>query len=419
MTPTGGPAPRAADALKQIVAPSRHFARLVWPLSFVQLISWGTLYYSFTLFLGPMERELGWSRAELTAGLTIGIVTAGLASMPLGRLIDKGHGRAVMTLGSVLAGALLFGWSEVQSLTAYFALWLGLGVAMAATLYEPAFAILVRSLGPAAKRGVATMTLVGGFASTLAIPLCHILITSLGWRETLVVLAGVNIVLGGAIHLLAIVSAGAPQPESSAANPAQPSDVARVLRGPAFWCLCLAYAAGAFAVSAMIFHMVPLLSERGYPVAAAVAALAVIGPSQIAGRVLVTVVLPKLSLLGTGLIALGLPALGLMMLLAGTGTHWAVIGFGICLGVGNGIATIARANSVAELVAATSFGAVNGAMSLPISLGRAFAPSLASLVWAATGGYDAVLWGLIAIAGLSVLSFALGISLARTAAPPG
>lgn len=402
-----------------MVAPSRLFARLVWPLSFVQLISWGTLYYSFTLFLNPMERDLGWSRAELTAGLTIGIVTAGLASVPIGRLIDRGHGRAVMTLGSVLAGALLLGWSQVQSLPAYFLLWLGLGVAMAATLYEPAFAILVRSLGSHAKRAVAAMTLVGGFASTLAIPLCHILITTVGWRDTLIVLAAVNVVLGGTIHLVAIAGAGEGAPVSMAAKPSRPGDIAAALRSPAFRCLCLAYAAGAFMVSAVIFHMVPLLSERGYTVATAVSAIAVIGPSQIAGRVLVTVVLPGLSLLGTGLIALGLPVLGLLLLLAGSDAQWTIVVFSACLGIGNGIATIARANSIAEIITRTSFGAVNGAMNIPISLGRAFAPTLASLIWAATGGYGPVLWVLIAVGGLSVLSFALAIRLARTAGPPG
>ncbi|MGI9384792.1 MAG: MFS transporter [Methyloligellaceae bacterium] len=417
MTPASRPPARTGRFL-EVVAPCRHFARLVWPLSFAQLISWGTLYYSFTLFLNPMERDLGWGRTELTAGLTIGIVTAGLASMPIGRLIDRGYGRIVMTLGSVLAGALLFGWSQVQNLAAYFLLWLGLGVAMAATLYEPAFAVLVRSLGARAKQAVAAMTLVGGFASTLAIPLCHLLIAAIGWRDTLVVLAAVNVVLGGAIHLIAIAGEREGGGASAAGRPSRPGELAAALRYPAFWCLCLAYAAGAFAVSAVIFHMVPLLSERGYPVTTAVAAIAVIGPSQIAGRLLVTVVLPRLSLLGTGLIALGLPALGLLLLHASSGAGWTVIGFGICLGVGNGIATIARATSVAEMISKTSFGAVNGAMNIPISLGRAFAPTLASLIWAATGGYGPVLWVLIAVGGLSVLSFVLAVNLARTADPP-
>jgi len=214
-----------------LIAPSAEYARLVWPLSLVQLISWGTFYYGFAIFLTPMETELGWARAELTGAVTLGLVVAGAFSLPAGRLIDRGHGRLVLTGGSLLGGAMLLAWSQVETVAAFYAIWFGLGLAMAATLYEPAFAVLIRALGDLAQRGIAAMTLVGGFASTVFIPLSHLLIEGLDWRQAMVVLGVLNIGLGGLIHLLVL------------RGPAIRAAVAALLwaaaggYGPVLWCL--------------------------------------------------------------------------------------------------------------------------------------------------------------------------------------
>ena len=392
--------------------PASDTLRLVWPLSAAQLVSWGTIYYSFTLFLEPMERDLGLARTELTGALTLGLLVAGLCSLPVGALIDRGHARLLMTGASLFGGLLLLAWSGVETTAPFFAIWIGLGLVLSATLYEPAFAVLVRALGERGQRGVATMTLIGGFASTLFIPLTHLLIETLDWRGALVALALLNLALSAPIHAISL-RGDARRPAVEPTGESGRAPIASALRRPTFWWLSLAFTAGFFAVSAVVFHVVPLLAERGYAVALAVSAIALFGPAQVAGRVVVTLVVPGIGLLAAGCTALGLPALGFLLVLLGPQSFWTIALFAIALGAGNGIMTIVRAQAVAELIGRAGFGAVNGALNAPISAARALAPSAAAAIWAATGGYTPVLWALAGLSVVALLAFVAGVAAGR------
>jgi len=185
------------------------------------------------------------------------------------------------------------------------------------------------------------------------------------------------------------------------------------VKRPAFWWLTLAFTAGWFTTAAVTFHIVPMLAERGYALALAVSAIALIGPAQVAGRVLVAIVAPSMELLTTGCIALGLPALGLIFLLIGPDGFWVIAAFAICYGIGNGIATIVRANAVAEIIGRAGYGAINGVMNVPVSAARALAPSAASAIWIVSGSYDPVLWLLALVCVLGVLAFVIGVVIGR------
>jgi hypothetical protein len=149
---------------------------LVWALSLAQLVSWGSIYYGFSLFVVPMEAELGWSRISLNGALSLGLLMSGLFAYPVGSWIDRQGGRILMTVGSLAGAGLLVVWSQVENPTVFYAIWLGLGLAMAATLYEPVFAVLTRSFPHSYRTKITALTLVGGFASTVFIPLTQIFI---------------------------------------------------------------------------------------------------------------------------------------------------------------------------------------------------------------------------------------------------
>ncbi len=117
---------------------------LVGALAAAQLVSWGSIYYSFSLFVLPMQRELGWSRNAINGALSVGLLAAGAAAYPVGAWIDRSGGRRVMALGSALAAVLLAAWAEVDSVGLFYLVWFGLGLALAATLYEPVFAVITR-----------------------------------------------------------------------------------------------------------------------------------------------------------------------------------------------------------------------------------------------------------------------------------
>src|SRR5471032_3364613 len=159
-----------------------------WALATAQLVSWGSIYYAFSLFVVPMESALGWSRTATNAALSVGLLISGLTAYPIGTWIDHGHGRRVMVCGTLLAGAMLALWSQAHSHVTLFLVWIGLGVAMAATLYDPVFAVITRDFPGSFRTKITLITLVAGFASTVFIPLTQGLIEWCGWRGALLVL---------------------------------------------------------------------------------------------------------------------------------------------------------------------------------------------------------------------------------------
>ena len=125
---------------------------LVGALGVTQIVSWGSLYYAFPLLLSPIEHELGWHRASVVGAFSVSLLVAGVAALPAGILIDRHGGRALMAWGSLAAAVLLALLSHTGSLAMFYLLWAGLGLCMAATLYEPAFAVIYRSFGADARK---------------------------------------------------------------------------------------------------------------------------------------------------------------------------------------------------------------------------------------------------------------------------
>lgn len=387
-----------------------------WPmvlaLATAQLASWGTIYYSFSLFVLPMEAELGWSRASLNGALSVGLLCAGLCAYGVGAWIDRRGGRALMSGGTLLSATLLALWSQVGSLTALYAIWIGLGVAMAAILYEPVFAVLTRSFPESFRNRITVLTFIAGFASTVFIPLTQMLIDRIGWRDTLLALAAINLAVCLPVHLFWLrdhVPTGTTPVGDAAARQAP---LRRALRHPVFWALTLCLTCYSATFSALTFHIIPLLAERGIATAVAISAVALIGPSQVAGRLLVFLLGARLPTAVTGrAVVLALPASLLLLILFPQSV--AVLFLAAALyGGANGIMTILRGTAVPDLMWPEGYGAINGALALPSMAALAGAPLGAALIWSAAGGYGAVLWALFATAMLAAAAFWAAAALA-------
>ena len=148
-------------------------------------MSWGILYYAFAVFLVPMQRDLGFTAAELTGAFSIAMLVSGAAGIAVGRYLDRHSPRGLMTLGSVAGVALVIAWSQVDGLAAFYAIWVAIGLVMAAVLYEPAFTVLAKHF-PATeqrRRAMTAMTLVAALASFIFMPLAQALIDAHGSRR--------------------------------------------------------------------------------------------------------------------------------------------------------------------------------------------------------------------------------------------
>ena len=383
-------------------------------LSAAQLISWGSVFYGFALFMEPVERSLALSRAQSSLAFSLALLAEGLAAYAVGRWIDQGHERAVMTGGSLLLGLGLLAQGQVNSVGGFYAVWVALGLGMAATLYTPVFAVITRRFPGDFRRAIITLTFLGGLASTVFIPLTDSLIRTLGWRTASAVLAAINLALCLPLH--AWLLRGAPLRLPQPAGPTRPATLAEHLRSPVFWRL------GAFTVLLMAVtaavppHLVSLLRESGLPPAWAIAVPASIGALQVLGRLLLYWGDRRLDVHATNRWAPLLVPLALMVLLAGLGQGWAALLFALLFGVGNGMLTIVKGTVMAQYVSAAHVGALNGVLGLPLALARAAAPLAVGLLWSPAHGYAGglLLLALLAATGVVLLwraqTRALGVS---------
>jgi MFS family permease len=387
-------------------------------LAVAQLVSWGTLYYAFALFIAPLEREQGWSRTEITGALTAGLLATALASPLAGRAIDRMGGRLPMACGSLAATLLLLAWAAVERLATFYLVWVGLGIAMAFVLYDAVFALLARTQAGGYRRAVTLVTLVAGFASTVFLPLAHLLIEQLGWRGALVALAALNLAVPGSVHLLVPPRLVATSTSAGRVD-RDPAPVRRVVRGRAFWGILIAVVANATLFSAVTFHLVPLLSERGVALPTIVAVAALVGPAQVAARLGLLALERRLTLRAASLLAAALPVAGTLVLTAVGPLSPLLWIFPLLYGAGNGMMTIVRAAAIADLLGRSSFGAINGAIALPALVGTAVAPVAAAQLWYLLGGYDGVLAALLGLALTSVAGLLWATSAGRSGPQTG
>ena len=385
--------------------------RLIGWLSLAQLITWGSVFYTFALLMEPLERELGLSRAQSSLGFSLALLAEGLLAYPVGRWIDRGHERAVMTLGSLLVGLCLVLHSVISSAAGFYAVWLGLGAGLSATLYPPAFAVVTRRFPHDFRRAIITMTFLGGLASTVFIPLSAWLIHALGWRHALWCLAALHLAVCAPLHGWVLRHAPPGRgPHPTSAPLVRPSMRQHLFSAP-FLLLGLFIVLLMAVTAALPAHMVSLLRENGLQEAWVIAIPASIGVLQVLGRVLLYFFEHHFDLHLANRLIPGLIPLGLLALLAapliGNAQVWLVLLFVLLYGMGNGMLTIVKGTAIAEYVNRDHVAALNGALGLPTALARAAAPLLLGLLWSQQAGYTTGLWLMLVLSLLGVAALML------------
>jgi len=387
------------------------FRQIVWPLAIAETIVWAAMFYSFPALILVWERDLGWSKTELSGALTLSLVAAAVLAPVVGRLIDHGFGRFVYT-GCALAGAVFLALlSAVTELWQFYLLWLGLGIAMSGALYEACFAVLTRAMGTRAKRAITLVTLIAGFAGTVSFPSAYVLVELVGWRGTVVVFA-VAVALV-AVPLIWWGTSLAEQSRESQMYSASrgTGEVLRVLRSATFWLLAISFAMIALEHGMLLTHLLPLLDERGIHAETAILAASMIGPMQVAGRLAMMAAerhVTIISIAAASYVAMGIAAVALL----GAGAvPVLLVAFVLFHGAGYGVTSIVRPVVTAEFLGRTNFGVISGLLALPFIIATAAAPTIAAFVWEA-GGYDRVIMLAIAAAGVGLVSILIAASLA-------
>lgn len=393
--------------------------RFISALGLAQICSWGSLYYSFPLLAEAMSSEFGWTKTSVYGAATLGLFLSGVATYPIGVAIDQGYGRRIMAVGSLLAGLLLLAWSQISSLIVFYVIFAGIGCLQAATLYEPAFAVIANQMGAdKARQGITALTLWGGFASTVFIPLIERLLVQVGWRETLIILGGVNIIICTSLYAAVI------QPrrtQSLLATPSHNSSVLKehrlvgwALQQPIFWALVVSFVIYAAVFSAFTFHFYPLLLERGLDSSQVVTVLAVIGPAQVIGRLFIWRFAPHASIQIIGSFIVALFPLVFLGIAHFPPTLTILVSLAILYGAANGVMTIVRGVAIPEMLTRYSYGTINSVIIAPSLLVKALAPVGAATLWAKAGNYNPVLAALTVGTLILAMGFWTAVMLKRT-----
>jgi predicted MFS family arabinose efflux permease len=343
-----------------------------------QTVGYGVLYYAFSVLLTPIAADLHASTAHVTVALTVSVLVAAAAAIPVGRWLDRHGGRALMSAGSILGVAAVVAWSQVRTTGQLYAVFGLIGLASAMSLYEAAFSVLVAATEPARRNSaLLAVTIVAGFASSIFFPLTGWLNAAFGWRTAVLVLAALLAVTAIPGHLAAI-----PGWHTHRARTAERHGLrlTEALKDNGFWLLAAAFVLHSAAVSAVGVLLVTFLRQAGHPATTAATLAGLLGVLSVTGR-LATAALARrhgMSAVAAGIFAVqaaaaaALPHLGRS--LAGAAT--CVIAFGL----GFGVATIARPAIVASRYGTARYATIAGALTPPITLAKAVAPLTAALL---------------------------------------
>jgi hypothetical protein len=348
--------------------------RAVIVLAFTQILGWGILIYPPVLTMPHLTADRGWSLAFGMAGFSLALVISGILSPIIGGLIDRHGGNIVMAPGS-LAGALgltLLATTDARPL--YFASWALIGVSMASTLYDPAFATLARLFGSSARRQITFVTFAGGFASTVGWPATHLLLEQVGWRGTYLVFAAVLALVVAPLHLFALPRTPSPSHGAVPSGPHPVPDQPLRPQGRPFLLLAMGFALHALILSGVTSNLLSMLERGGLSAGTVVTLGALFGPAQVAARLVDFLLAGRTHPLWIARGAIALMAVAFAML-AFAGPSVLVAGlFCVAFGAANGVMTIARGSLPLLMFGPEGYGRVIGRIARPALFVQASAP---------------------------------------------
>ncbi|KTR98982.1 MFS transporter [Pantoea dispersa] len=363
-------------------------------LGAVQILSWGGSFYLMAVMANPIIAETGWSQQWVYGALSLGILVSGLLAPLCGRLIARAQGRRLLAAsGAVMALGLVI-MALSHNLPLFLFAWLIIGAGMAMGLYDALFATLGTLYGGQARGAITGITLISGFCTSLVWPGIALLIHWLEWRGACLAIAALLCLAVLPAYLYALPAPRTPSiPKATQQHTAQNS-----LAPTLFWLLCSIFTLASVIMTAISVQLITLLQASGHSLSAALAISTLLGPCQVASRI-VDMAFKRGHPIWTTFFSVGLVALGLLLLACYPA--WALVSM-VLYGAGNGLRAIVRGTLPLAMVKPEEYAIVVGRMARPALIGQALTPLIGGYIFQHSGA-QATLWLLCALALINVL----------------
>jgi MFS family permease len=383
---------------------ARSRGTIITTLGVTQIMAWGSSYYLPAVIAPAVAADTGWPLAWVVGGLSLGLLTAGVISPHVGSSIERHGGRNVLAFSAGCIGLGQVGLAVAPNLAAYIGAWLVIGLGMGAGLYDAAFGTLGRLYGHGARSAITTLTLFGGFASTVCWPISAFLLGEIGWRGTCLVYAAVQLCVALPLYLVilprSVHQQVAKTGSTGVVTPAPQTDSNLSIMIVLAATLTLA----AVISSTLSVHLLTILQKNGMTLAAAVGLGALVGPSQVAARTIEMVIARFHHPIWTKLASVTFVGIGVSALWLGMPIVPLALAF---YGAGIGLESIARGTLPLAMFGSNGYAKLMGRLAMPSLIAQAAAPSLGALLLERFGAYGA----LATLSGLALINVALACGL--------
>ena len=372
--------------------------RLVVALGCTTILSYGTTQYLFGVLVVPLSATFSWSRADISGANALSLLIAGLLGLPVGYLVDRYGARWLMTSGSVLAGCSLIGLSQVHTLWQFYCYWAGgIGIAMALILYPVTFTVITTWFATERARAFAVLTVLGGLASPIFLPLAGWLIPQWGWRTTLLVFGVAHFLLAVPLHAGLVRQAPRHQTETSCATADQETawvaswSVRQALRSLPFWTLTGSFSLALLGNAVLFTHQVAYLITHGYGAVLAATLAGGVGLASLPGRLFLNLLSERLSPQRLLACCHLLQAGGVVALILAPSLSWVLV-YVLLYGAAFGAISPLRAAVMADQVGKKAYGAITGVQGVIVALSTAIGPLAAGWLYDVLGHYEVAFW---------------------------
>jgi MFS family permease len=382
---------------------------VVAALGVTQILGWGSSFYLPAVLAEPIVRETGWPFGWVVGGVTLGLLTAGLISPWVGRIIARHGGRPMLAASSVVFALGLASVALASNIAVYVAAWIVIGAAMGMGLYDAVFAALGRLYGDAARGPITSVTLIGGFAGTVCWPLSALLLDLIGWRGVCLAYAALHLAVALPLQFVMPMAAGEPAPATLAS-----SGTSMNLSAPErtiFWLTGIGMVLTSAIGAVFVIHLLILLQAKGLALAAAVSIGALFGPGQVGARLVERLFGHSYHPAWTVLASATLMLFGLALLWGGAALAVPAV---VLFAAGYGVSWVARGTLPLAVFGPQRYPVIVGRLALPSLIAQALAPAAGALALDRLGAE----WLIVALAVLAIANALVTLALWRRCVRP-